>query len=228
MKQSRSRQSLPREMRNKLMKRICSLLLACLILTGAVAGFTSCRSKGPAPALEEVYDRLVTVIEASHEVNVILFGAGLPVYPRGDAEDELVHRYFGVTDNGQLLVTPYTKYSSIADMEEAIAAVYSTEYRQSLSDTLFTGFADNAMSVVMPARYSEDEKYLYQNQYVSPLVSGVRVYDYAAMEITEDSHSTYIRVAIPSYTESHPDEWVTVYLSFVYENGDWYLDSPSC
>jgi hypothetical protein len=63
---------------------------------------------------------------------------------------------------------------------------------------------------------------------VEALVKGVRVYDYASMEIMKGSTSTYMRVAIPSYTESHPNEWKTVYLAFVYENGDWYLDSPSC
>ena len=210
------------------MKRILSVLICLLLTVGIALSAVSCRSKGPAPALEDVYDRLVTVIEASHEVNVILFGAGLPIYPRGDAEDDLVHRYYSVTDNGQLFVTPYAKYHSIEAMQEAIAAVYSKEYRESLFESLFTGFADSGMSVIMPARYIQDERYLYQNQYVNSLVEGVRVYDYASMEITEDSYATYIRVAIPSYTEKHPDEWVTVYLSFVYENGDWYLDSPSC
>ncbi len=210
------------------MKRIISLLFALLITAGILLGGVSCSSKGPAPALEDIYDRLVTVIETSHEVNVLLFGAGLPVYPRGDAEDELVHRYYGTADNGQLFVTPYAKYHSIADMQKAIAAVYSKEYRESLFESLFTGYADTSMSVIMPARYIQDDRYLYLNQYVNSLVDGVRVYDYAAMEIMDGSHATSIRVSIPSYTEDHPGEWVTVYLSFVYENGDWYLDSPSC
>lgn len=210
------------------MKRLFCLVLAFLMTVGVAFGATSCASKGPAPALDEVYDRLVTVIEASHEVNVLLFGAGLPVYPRGNAEDELVHRYYGVADNGQLYITPYAKYTSIDSMKQAIAAVYSKAYRESLFDTLFTGFADSGMEVIMPARYIQDDRYLYQNEYVNPLISGVRVYDYATMEITDESHATYLRVAISSYTESHPDERVTVYLSFVYENGDWYLDSPSC
>ena len=209
-------------------KRIVSLL-ALLMLLGMVAGFASCSdSREPAPPIDEVYDRLVEVIEASHEVNVLLFGAGLPVYPRGDAEDELIHRYYGITDNGQEFVTPYAKYSSIAEMQAAIAAVYSTEYRESLFETLFTGYADGNVSVVMPARFNEDEKSLYQNKYVDALVDGMRVYDYAGMEIVSYSHSSYLRVSIPSYTEDQPDEWKTVYLSFVYENGNWYLDSPSC
>lgn len=210
------------------MKRISRIFLILLILLTVI--MTSCCDavREPAPAIDEVYDRLVQVIEASHEVNVLLFGAGLPVYPRGDAEDLLVHRYYGVTDNGQQFVTPYAKYASIAEMQTAIAAVYSTEYRESLYESLFTGYAADGMSVVMPARFSEDEKFLYMSRYVSPLVEGVRVYDYASMEIVEYSHASRLRVSIRSYTEDRPAEWKTVYLSFVYENGDWYLDSPSC
>ena len=211
------------------MKRILLILLALLTLAGSVMGLASCSaSREEAPDIDEVYDRLVQVIEASHEVNVLLFGAGLPVYPRGDEEDELIHRYYGVTDSGREFVTPYAKYASIAEMQSAIAAVYGTEYRESLYESLFTGYAADEMSVIMPARFSEDEKFLYMSEYVSPLVEGVRVYDYASMEITEYSHASRLRVSILSYSEKYPDEWKRVYLSFVYENGDWYLDSPSC
>lgn len=210
------------------MKRIGRVFLILLILVTVIMSSCCDASREPAPNIDEVYDRLVQVIEASHEVNVLLFGAGLPVYPRGDAEDLLVHRYYGVTDNGQQFVTPYAKYASIAEMQTAIAAVYSTEYRESLYESLFTGYAADEMSVVMPARFSEDDKFLYMSRYVSPLVEGVRVYDYASMQIVEYSHASRLRVAIRSYTEDHPEEWKTVYLSFVYENGDWYLDSPSC
>ena len=209
------------------MRKLFSFLLAVLLLCGSVAGMTAC-SGGEPPELDTVYDRIVQVVEASHEVNVLLFGAGLPVYPRGDAEDELVHRYYGVNDDGREYVTPYAKFISIADMERAISAVYSIEYRESLFETLFTGYADSGMSVAMPARFQEDEKALYQSRYVDSLVEGIRVYDYASMEIVKGSNATRIRVSIPSYTDRKPDEWVNVTLAFVYENGDWYLDSPSC
>ena len=210
------------------MKRILTILLALCMLAGTVVGMSSC-SKGTPPPMEEVYDRLVQVIEASHEVNVLLFGAGLPVYDRGDAEDELVHRYFGFGDESRVYVTPYAKYVSIEEMKTAIAAVYSTAYRESLYESLFTGYVADEMSVAMPARFSEDDRYLYASTYVTPLVEGVRVYDYASMEIVEYVRSTSrLRVSIRSYAENYPEEWRTVYLSFVYENGDWYLDSPSC
>ena len=209
-------------------KRIASLL-AVLIMGAVILGLSSCAaSVNPPPDIDSVYDRLVEVIEASHEVNVLLFGEGLPVYPRGDAEDELVHRYYGVTDNGHEYVTPYAKYMTIADMQAAVAKVYSTEYRESLFETTFTGYTDDHLSSVLPARYNEDDKALYQNKNVKPLTSGTRVYDYAGMQIVEYSHSSYLRVSIPSYTEDDPGKWKTVYLSFVFENGNWYLDSPSC
>ena len=210
------------------MKRILILLLALCLLGGTVFGLASC-GRSDAPELEEVYDRLVQVMEASHEVNVLLFGVGLPTYARGDAEDELVHRYYGFGDESRVYVTPYAKYKSIEEMKTAIAAVYSTAYRQSLYESLFTGYVADEMSVAMPARFMEDDRYLYMSAYVDPLVEGVRVYDYASMEILEYSEDTSrLRVTIRSYAEDHPDEWRTVYLSFVYENGDWYLDSPSC
>ena len=210
------------------MKRILILLLALCLLGGTVFGLASC-GRSDAPELEEVYDRLVQVIEASHEVNVLLFGVGLPTYARGDAEDELVHRYYGFGDESRVYVTPYAKYKSIEEMKTAIAAVYSTAYRQSLYESLFTGYVADEMSVAMPARFMEDDRYLYMSAYVDPLVEGVRVYDYASMEILEYSEDiSRLRVTIRSYAEDHPDEWRTVYLSFVHENGDWYLDSPSC
>ncbi len=212
---------------SQFMKKILISIVALQLLVLSLVPLSSC-SRGPAPDVEEVYDRVVEVLEAAHEVNVLMFGAGLPVYERGDAEDELIQRYYGVTDNGQEFVTPYAKFATIAEMEAAIAEVYAEDYRTSLISTLFTGFVKDGISVSMPARYSEDESTLYQNKYVDPLVAGTRVYDYATMEITKGSHSTAIRVAIQSYRESEPGEWSTRYLSFVFENGNWYLNSPSC
>ena len=48
------------------------------------------------------------------------------------------------------------------------------------------------------------------------------------MKIVKGSHSRYIKVEIPSRTDDKPDEWVTVRLSLVLEDGQWFLDSPSC
>lgn len=203
-------------------------LIWMVVMAVVVLPMFSCSRYGPPPEMEEVYDRLVEVIEESHEVNVLLFGAGLPTYARGDAEDDLTHRYYNFSDSTREYVTPYAKFATITDMREAIARVYGSEYRESLMESLFTGYADTGVSVSLPARYSEDEKAMYQNKNITPLVTGTRVYDYAGMRMLKGSNQRYIKVEIRSYTEDCPEEWVKVTLSFVYENGNWYLNSPSC
>lgn len=210
-----------------MMKRILSLCIACLMLMGGCLFMPSCGTKPP--DIEEVYDRLVECIENAHEVNVLLFGEGLPVYPRDSAEEALVHRYYGAADNGLEYVSVYAKYATLEEIKAKVEQVYSKEYRESLYETLFTGYASDVVSgAVLPARYSQDDKWIYQNQNVKPLVTGVRVYDYAQMEIVSPSNAAQIKVEIPSYSEKNPDEWVILDLTFVYEDGNWYLDGPSC
>ncbi len=211
------------------MKKRISFCLILTLLAGMITlSSSSCSRYGPAPEIDQVYDRIVEVIEASHEVNVLLFGAGLPTYPRGNDEDQLIHRYYSMRDESLVYVTPYAKYATIEEMKAAIEKIYSKEYRESLFEANFTGYADADMTVSMPAKYSTDDRALYQNVYVDPLVTGTRVYDFAAMKIADGSNGKYIRVEIPSYPENSPGEWTVTGLTFVYEEGNWYLDSPSC
>lgn len=209
------------------MKKIISLCLAVLMLATALLPMSACASKPP--ELEDVYDRLVYLIENAHEVNVVMFGAGLPVYPRDTDEEALLHRYYGFYEDGREFVTAYSKFGNLESIKAAVAEVYGEEYRNSVFEGLFTGYASDVVSdSVLPARYSEDETRMYQNSNVTPLVTGTRVYDYATMKIVSPSRGDYLIVEISSYAENKPDEWVTIDLSFVFENGNWYLDGPSC
>lgn len=208
-------------------KRLFSLILALLMLTTALTPMSSCASKPP--EIDQVYDRLVELIEASHEINVVMFGAGLPVYPRDTEEDALLHRYYGFYEDGREFVTGYSKFGRIEEIKAAAAKVYSEDYCASVFESLFTGYASDVISgSVLPARYSEDESKMYQNSHVTPLVTGTRVYDYATMRIVSPSRGDYLIVEIDSYAENKPEEWVTIDLSFVFENENWYLDGPSC
>ena len=208
-------------------KRIFSLLMAVVMMLSMLSFVTSCASKPP--ELEQVYDRLVELIEASHEINVVMFGAGLPVYPRDTEEDELLHRYYGFYQDGREFVTGYSKFGSIEEIKAAASEIYSEDYCASVFESLFTGYASDVVAgSILPARYSEDESRMYQNSKVTPLVTGTRVYDYATMRIVSPSRGDYLIVEIDSYAENKPDEWMTIDLSFVFENGNWYLDGPSC
>ena len=212
----------------KLMKKIISLCLALLMVATALLPLSSCASSKP-PELEDVYDRLVYLIENSHEINVVMFGAGLPVYPRNTEEDALLHRYYGFYEDGREFVTGYSKFKSVEEIKAAASEIYSEDYCSSVFESLFTGYASDLVEgSVLPARYSEDDTRMYQNSHVDPLVTGTRVYDYATMKIVSPSRGDFLVVEINSYAENRPDQWVTIDLSFVFENDNWYLDSPSC
>ncbi len=208
-------------------KRIFSLCLAIFLVLTVLSSASACASKPP--ELEDVYDRLVYLIESAHEVNVVMFGAGLPVYPRDTDEEALLHRYYGFYQDGREFVTGYSKFGNIEAIKAAASEVYSEDYCASVFESLFTGYASDVVAgSILPARYSEDEARMYQNSKVTPLVTGTRVYDYATMRIVSPSRGDYLIVEIDSYAENKPDEWVTIDLSFVFENGNWYLDGPSC
>ncbi len=208
-------------------KRIFSLCLAIFLVLTVLLSVSACASKPP--ELEDVYDRLVYLLENAHEVNVVMFGAGLPVYPRDTDEEALLHRYYGFYQDGREFVTGYSKFGNIEAIKAAISEIYSESYRESVFESLFTGYASDVIAgSILPARYSEDEVRMYQNSNVTPLVTGIRVYDYATMRIVSPSRGDYLIVEIDSYAENKPDEWVTIDLSFVFENGNWYLDGPSC
>ena len=208
------------------MKKTISLCVLAVMLLCMMASTASCA--GQPPALEDVYDRLVEVIEASHDVNVVIFGAGLPVDRRDSEEAVLINRYYGLSDTSLEYVSSYTTSRTMNEIREDMEKVYGTAYRESVTESLFTGYAmADQDNTVLPARYSDDGSRLYQNRYVRSLVAGVRTYDYASMEIVS-GNATYMEVSIRSYPANRPGEWTVSNLSFVYENGNWYLDGPSC
>lgn len=208
----------------KIYKLFPALLALLLLLTS----LPSC-GKGAAPELTEALrGQLIQVIEDAVDVNTVIFGAGLPVYERGGEEDTRIRRYYGVNDNGTEFVSVYARYTSVEQIKQAMASVYSQSYAESLYETLFTGYATGTSSAILPARFSEDDNWLYQSRKVEPIVSGTRFFDYDSMELTSGSSSAYLRVSIRSKADRPDASWHTSHLSFTYENGRWLLDGPSC
>lgn len=204
------------------------LIPAAVVLTFALAAgvLCGCSAKKP-PALEDVYDIFVDRTERSQKVNVVLFGSGLPVYARDSEESILTHRYYG--QGGTLeTVKPTAPYQSVGEIKADAAAVYSKSYCDSLFESTFTGYS-NGGSSVMPSRYADsDMGGMTQNSSVSPLVRYYRVFDYSTMEIVDGSTDTYVRVKLMCRTTAPDSEWHVTRLAFVYEDGEWKLDGPSC
>ena len=67
-----------------------------------------------------------------------------------------------------------------------------------------------------------------------PIDDGERIYDYDSITIAKRSRRSYVNVEIRAYGRYADTEkgeivvgWHTVSLSFVNQNGDWRLDTPT-
>lgn len=207
-------------MKNKIIKLfiIANLLLSVLITT------VSCQVEGNPPELDEVKDRFVYLIEQSKEFNTLFFGAGLPDYERESllAERKMIYG-FG-SPLGYDYVMENASFHSSSEIRASAERIFSEKYLSSVFETVFDGvMIDNDRAYL---RFFEDDKGFYQNSSALDYKLSERIYDYSSMKIISPSSANYVNISIESYSLSDLKE-NTVCLSFVYENGNWFLDSPT-
>jgi hypothetical protein len=203
-------------MKKAIIAGVCILLLSCCLL------LTACSSK--APELCEVKDRFVYLIEQSGELNVLFFGKGLPVYKRDNALALRRGIYYVDTLKAYENVRENSKYGSVADIKEAAEKIYSSKYLEQIYESAIDGVVTGEGAAYL--RFHENEDWLYQSVNATDFGLSQRIYDYSSMEIMDISDEHNVTVTIDSYTLSDPRAR-EVKLSFVYENGNWYLDSPT-
>ena len=197
---------------------IIALMLAVLLALPMV----SC--SGKAPELEGIKERLVYLVEESKELNVLFFGNGLPVYRREDALTERKMVYFNSNLSNYERVMENSSYVSIEKMKAAAEKVYSEDYISEIYESAFDGIMTGNSSAYV--RFFDNGEWLYQNVNKSNFSLNERIYDYSTMKIVAPSSADYINVTVESYSLAD-NVRQTVYLSFIYENGNWYLDSPT-
>lgn len=202
--------------------RIFIGILALIIALSTLFSLCSC---GKLPELsDELKDRFVCLIEESRELNVIFFGVGLPVYYR---ENDLSER-LGVYYNDDIIsynrVIEGTSHLTIESIKEKAEKVYSEDYLSALYETAFDGVMTGNSSAYL--RFYDNGEWLYQNILATDFELNERIYDYSTMKIVRPSNKDYINIQIESYTLENRKR-VTVSLSFNYERGNWYLDSPT-
>ena len=117
-----------------------------------------------------------------------------------------------------------SEYLSIDDIKAAADKIFSDEYLSELYESAFDGIMVNDSNAYV--RFYDNTEWLYQNINAGEFSLSERIYDYSTMEIVKPSNSKYVTVSIESYTLKDPKRR-TVDLTFVYENGDWFLDSPT-
>ncbi|MBE6597761.1 MAG: hypothetical protein E7641_08865 [Ruminococcaceae bacterium] len=205
-----------------MIRRYCTAILAFVLVLILSLSMMSCASK--APDISEVKERFVYLIEESKELNVVFFGTGLPVYRRGDAISDRKMVYFDDELTGYDRVMENTDYLTIDEIKASAELVFSEDYLSDFYESAFDGIMTGSSSAYV--RFYDDTEWLYQNVNATVFALSERIYDYSTMNIIDPSSDTYVNISVESYSLADPTRR-TVYLSFVFENGNWFLDTPS-
>ncbi len=212
------------------MRKILSILLSVCLLFGVAASFSACATRG-APKVEDIYDRVVSLVEASHELNTIFYGEGLPVYAADSEYADFTHLYFGFTYRDEYeMATPYAAFGSSVEIKNAAEKVYSTAILEStIYPSAFDGYAlddGTGDSMFAYSRFYEEDGWIYQSAAEESYFSGIRVYDYSTMRVVAPSNSSACYVEIDTWLEHDPATILTQTLRLVrQDDGLWYLDS---
>ena len=131
--------------------------------------------------------------------------------------------YYNDTLKNYNKVRENCRYMSLDDMKASAEKIYSSSYLKSLYETAFDGVLIDKGTYI---RFYSDDDWMYQNVSATEFDISERIYDYSSMKIIDPSDGEYVNIEIDSYTPEKKSVQ-TVTLSFVYENGNWYLDSPT-
>ncbi len=206
------------------MKKIFSILMVLAMLLP----LSAC-SHGKAPELDSVKPRIIELIEASYEINEIIFGKGLPVYKRGSETAEEKHMYDN--DDGfekYDFVSEKSPYLSILQIKSAMEDVYSEAYITPLYEVLFVGISTGNIDNMLYARFLETDTWFFQYTDIESVLPGKRIYDYSTMKMVKPSNASYINVEMTSWLEGAENEKTKIRISLILQDdGKWYLDSPT-
>ncbi len=197
-------------------KRILSLLFASLLV---ILTFSGC---GCAKISEEEAKlEIKKLVDASYDLNVIIYGEGLPYYERTDTINQL---YAPVADTA--------KYKSISNLKVDIRKTFSESYSKILEATAFEG--------------QEGVEFGYHNQprYIEVLGELMVLKDFYNVDFDSDKYGEYEGIKVQKYNTNvikiikiskrfvegeitSVDGRTTIRVTLVLENGEWRLDSPT-
>lgn len=188
-----------------------------------------------APDVDDVYDRVVELIESSQELNTVFYGAGIATYSQARANAEFDYRYEGFEYRGSHeILSDYARFTSDQEIRDLAERVYSKNFLETMVyPQAFVGYAVEdgiGGAVVTPGRFLDDGTALYVSvKSENWLKNGTRVYDFSTMRVTAPSNQRACYVEIDSYLPETPDLIETARLRLVkQDDGQWYLDSLSC
>lgn len=196
---------------------------------GGCAGCSACSNP---PELADVYDRVVELIEASKEINSLLYGEGLPVYSIGSEYANYHNMYEGNDHSWRSyeIVSEYAKFMSETDIKEAAERVYTKACLAPYYTSAFDGWSisDSQGGIKTDkARYGYEgsSEWFGQNIDAENGLFGTRIYDYSTIRIIPPGTPEYFHIEVNTWMENSPEKIEIVHLSFeLCEDGLWYLD----
>lgn len=203
--------------------RFCVRFFCLCICLVSVLSFASCGTKG-APELDEVKDRFVYLIEESAEINELFFGAGVPVYERDGILAEKRHIYDNIYQDVYNLSMEQSLYYDTSSIKAEAERIYSSKYLKALYETAFDGvlIADGSY-----LRFYQEGGQFYQAKNADSFSYQRKIYDFSTMKIVKPSDDDYVTVELEAYDVGMSHKRRTLEITFVKENGEWYLDSPT-
>lgn len=131
-------------------------------------------------------------------------------------------------------VTLESPYHSISEIKSAAERVYSKDYLEnSVYMALFTGASASDDLAYLYARYIEyydartdKTSFMMSNDY-EPLITETRVFDFSTAQMVRPSNKKLVSIRIESYLPSDPNNRLTVTLTMVNQDGQWFLDSAT-
>ena len=209
------------------MKKIVVTVLTVLMLISLIPTVSGCAS---VPAVEEIYDRVVFLVEESYELNALFYGCGLPVWEEDSEYVEFMHLYYGLNSaQSYEMITQNAKFYSVDEIKQAAEKIYSKDYLNDvLYKTAFDGYAieDGAGgAVVGVSRYYENEGYFWQAKNHKVFYTAMRIYDYSTMQVHALGRGDACVVTMDSWLEDTPEKVENVEIPLVLQDGKWLLDN---
>lgn len=213
----------------KIIVAVISLSLALLVAVGGLVYYMQI------PKVDELYNRVVELVESSYRLNTVLYGEGLPVYAEDSTYAEISHLYFGSTVplGYEVVAEEYALYGSVDEIKAAAERIYSNHYLETIVyPAVFDGLAvEDGMggAAYSHAKIYEDNGKLYRDENTTVyLKNGLRVYDYTTMKVVFPSTPKHVIVTMDSWLPSNPDKIDSIKLHLrLQDDGLWYLDSFS-
>lgn len=201
----------------KKFKRILSFALMALLVVLTFSA-TGCGKK---LTEQEAQLKIKELVDASYELNEIVYGEGLSYYDRVDTQSSL---YAPVRDD--------ERYKSIEEIKLAIRRVFSKSYSNILEATAFEGQDGAGFG------YHSQPRYIEQNGELMVLK------DFYDVDFDSDKYGEYEGVKVQKYNTDEieiikiskrfvegkiksEDAKTTITVTLILEDGEWRLDSPT-